>query len=218
MKLTKLRPVGGFCAETAGAITLFLATFAGIPVSTTHTITGAIVGVGSATPRSRRCAGAWPAASSGRGCSPSPPRRWSPPAATGPRPASPTSRAAARVSAGNAVGARQSARFPEALLRGLLGALELFDERGAIEAEQLGGGVAVAAGALEGLIDQGLLDAGDDGAQVDAFGGQLRAGRDRRRRRDATTTGRRADGADADAGCAIDAGSPRPPAARASGR
>jgi len=49
MKLTKLRPVGGFCAETAGAITLFLATFAGIPVSTTHTITGSIVGVGSAT-------------------------------------------------------------------------------------------------------------------------------------------------------------------------
>ena len=49
MKLTKLKPVGGFCAETAGAITLFLATSAGIPVSTTHTITGSIVGVGSAT-------------------------------------------------------------------------------------------------------------------------------------------------------------------------
>ena len=47
MKLTKLQPVGGFCAETAGAITLFLSTAAGIPVSTTHTITGAIVGVGS---------------------------------------------------------------------------------------------------------------------------------------------------------------------------
>jgi PiT family inorganic phosphate transporter len=46
-KITKLRPVGGFCAETAGAITLFGATFAGIPVSTTHTITGAIIGVGS---------------------------------------------------------------------------------------------------------------------------------------------------------------------------
>jgi PiT family inorganic phosphate transporter len=46
-KITKLRPVGGFCAETGGAITLFLATAAGIPVSTTHTITGAIVGVGS---------------------------------------------------------------------------------------------------------------------------------------------------------------------------
>ncbi len=47
MKITKLQPVGGFCAETAGAITLFLATALGIPVSTTHTITGAIVGVGS---------------------------------------------------------------------------------------------------------------------------------------------------------------------------
>ena len=46
-KITKLRPVGGFCAETGGAMTLFLATMLGIPVSTTHTITGAIVGVGS---------------------------------------------------------------------------------------------------------------------------------------------------------------------------
>jgi PiT family inorganic phosphate transporter len=46
-KIAKLQPVGGFCAETAGAITLFGATAAGIPVSTTHTITGAIVGVGS---------------------------------------------------------------------------------------------------------------------------------------------------------------------------
>jgi len=46
-KITKLKPVGGFCAETGGAITLFLATIFGIPVSTTHTITGAIVGVGS---------------------------------------------------------------------------------------------------------------------------------------------------------------------------
>jgi PiT family inorganic phosphate transporter len=46
-KITKLRPVGGFCAETGGAITLFLATALGVPVSTTHTITGAIVGVGS---------------------------------------------------------------------------------------------------------------------------------------------------------------------------
>ena len=46
-KLTKLKPVGGFCAETGGAITLFAATAIGIPVSTTHTITGAIVGVGS---------------------------------------------------------------------------------------------------------------------------------------------------------------------------
>jgi PiT family inorganic phosphate transporter len=47
MKITKLQPVGGFCAETAGAATLFMATSLGIPVSTTHTITGAIVGVGS---------------------------------------------------------------------------------------------------------------------------------------------------------------------------
>ncbi len=46
-RITKLRPIGGFCAETGGAITLFLATGLGIPVSTTHTITGAIVGVGS---------------------------------------------------------------------------------------------------------------------------------------------------------------------------
>jgi len=46
-RITKLRPVGGFCAETAGAITLFGTALAGIPVSTTHTITGAIVGVGS---------------------------------------------------------------------------------------------------------------------------------------------------------------------------
>ncbi len=46
-KITKLKPVGGFCAETGGAMTLFLATGLGIPVSTTHTITGAIVGVGS---------------------------------------------------------------------------------------------------------------------------------------------------------------------------
>ena len=46
-RITKLKPVGGFCAETGGALTLFLATSLGIPVSTTHTITGAIVGVGS---------------------------------------------------------------------------------------------------------------------------------------------------------------------------
>jgi PiT family inorganic phosphate transporter len=49
MKITRLRPVGGFCAEAGGSLTLFLATFLGIPVSTTHTITGAIVGVGSTT-------------------------------------------------------------------------------------------------------------------------------------------------------------------------
>ena len=47
-KITKLRPVGGFCAETGGALTLLVATASGIPVSTTHTITGAIVGVGAA--------------------------------------------------------------------------------------------------------------------------------------------------------------------------
>ncbi|HVT34333.1 MAG TPA: inorganic phosphate transporter [Nevskiaceae bacterium] len=47
MRITKLKPVGGFCASASGAATLFLATGLGIPVSTTHTITGAIVGVGS---------------------------------------------------------------------------------------------------------------------------------------------------------------------------
>ncbi len=46
-KITKLKPVGGFCAQTGGAATLFFATALGIPVSTTHTITGAIVGVGA---------------------------------------------------------------------------------------------------------------------------------------------------------------------------
>jgi PiT family inorganic phosphate transporter len=46
-KITKLQPMGGFCAETSGAITLFVATHLGIPVSTTHTITGAIIGVGA---------------------------------------------------------------------------------------------------------------------------------------------------------------------------
>jgi inorganic phosphate transporter, PiT family len=49
MKITKLRPIGGFCAEFAGATTLLMTAFLGIPVSTTHTITGAIVGVGSVT-------------------------------------------------------------------------------------------------------------------------------------------------------------------------
>jgi PiT family inorganic phosphate transporter len=47
-RITRLRPVQGFCAETAGALTLYLATSLGVPVSTTHTITGAIVGVGAA--------------------------------------------------------------------------------------------------------------------------------------------------------------------------
>lgn len=49
MKITKLKPVGGCCAETGGAITLFAATALGIPVSTTHTITGSIMGVGAVT-------------------------------------------------------------------------------------------------------------------------------------------------------------------------
>jgi inorganic phosphate transporter, PiT family len=48
-RITKLKPVGGFCAQSAGAITIFFATFLGIPVSTTHTITGSIMGVGSTT-------------------------------------------------------------------------------------------------------------------------------------------------------------------------
>ena len=47
-RITKIRPVGGFCAETSGSVALFLATALGIPVSTTHTITGSIVGVGAA--------------------------------------------------------------------------------------------------------------------------------------------------------------------------
>ncbi len=48
-RITKLRPFGGFCAETSGGISVLIATHFGVPVSTTHTITGAIVGVGSAT-------------------------------------------------------------------------------------------------------------------------------------------------------------------------
>ena len=47
-KITRLTPMQGFCAETGGAITLFGATYLGVPVSTTHTITGAIIGVGAA--------------------------------------------------------------------------------------------------------------------------------------------------------------------------
>src|SRR5437879_9371149 len=65
-KITKLKPLGGFCAETAGALTLFGTALAGIPVSTTHTITGAIIGVGavqrlSAVRRgvARRLVGSW---------------------------------------------------------------------------------------------------------------------------------------------------------------
>lgn len=47
MKITKLKPIGGFCAETAGSLTLFMATTLGVPISTTHTITGSIMGVGA---------------------------------------------------------------------------------------------------------------------------------------------------------------------------
>ncbi|MGH6993534.1 MAG: inorganic phosphate transporter, partial [Caulobacteraceae bacterium] len=47
-RITTLRPVQGFCAETGGASAIFLATWLGVPVSTTHTITGGIVGVGTA--------------------------------------------------------------------------------------------------------------------------------------------------------------------------
>jgi PiT family inorganic phosphate transporter len=60
-KITRLTPAQGFCAETGGAITLFMATYLGIPVSTTHTITGAIVGVGASR---RASAVRWNVASS----------------------------------------------------------------------------------------------------------------------------------------------------------
>jgi hypothetical protein len=58
-RITQLKPIQGFCAETGGALTLFLATALGVPVSTTHTITGAIVGVGAAR---RAAAVRWPVA------------------------------------------------------------------------------------------------------------------------------------------------------------
>jgi inorganic phosphate transporter, PiT family len=61
LRITKLTPMQGFCAETGGAATLFMATFLGVPVSTTHTITGAIVGVGAAR---RTSAVRWNVASS----------------------------------------------------------------------------------------------------------------------------------------------------------
>src|SRR5258705_1505830 len=61
-KITRLTPMQGFCAETGGAVTHFLATWLGIPVSTTHTITGAIVGVGAAR---RVSAGGWYVSSEG---------------------------------------------------------------------------------------------------------------------------------------------------------
>ncbi len=53
-KITRLSPMQGFCAETGGAITLFTASYLGVPVSTTHTITGAIVGPSSASGAARR--------------------------------------------------------------------------------------------------------------------------------------------------------------------
>jgi len=53
-RITKLNQASGFCANSGGAITLFMATFLGIPVSTTHTITGAIAGVGATRPRNVR--------------------------------------------------------------------------------------------------------------------------------------------------------------------
>jgi PiT family inorganic phosphate transporter len=61
LRITKLTPMQGFCAETGGAATLFMATWLGVPVSTTHTITGAIVGVGAAR---RASAVRWNVASS----------------------------------------------------------------------------------------------------------------------------------------------------------
>jgi len=61
LRITKLTPMQGFCAETGGAATLFMATYLGVPVSTTHTITGAIVGVGAAR---RLSAVRWSVASS----------------------------------------------------------------------------------------------------------------------------------------------------------
>jgi PiT family inorganic phosphate transporter len=66
-RITRLKPFGGFCAETAGAITLYLASSLGVPVSTTHTITGAIAGVGTAR-RLTAVRGRSRAGSSGPGC------------------------------------------------------------------------------------------------------------------------------------------------------
>jgi PiT family inorganic phosphate transporter len=61
LRITKLTPMQGFCAETGGAATLFMATYLGVPVSTTHTITGSIVGVGASR---RMSAVRWNVASS----------------------------------------------------------------------------------------------------------------------------------------------------------
>ena len=69
-RITKLKPVSGFCAETAGSITLFMATHLGIPVSTTHTITGSIMGVGSCTTKYNNVKWELRQESSGHGYSP----------------------------------------------------------------------------------------------------------------------------------------------------
>ena len=82
-RITKLQPVGGFAAETAGAISLFTATHLGVPVSTTHTITGAIIGVGLDQAAVGGALGRRADGSSGRGFSPSPRRRSSPRSPTG---------------------------------------------------------------------------------------------------------------------------------------
>ena len=63
-KITRLTPMQGFCAETGGSITLFAATWLGVPVSTTHTITGSIIGVGAAKQDVAPCDGSWRAKSS----------------------------------------------------------------------------------------------------------------------------------------------------------
>ena len=65
-RITKLRPFGGFCAETGGGIAIMIATHLGVPVSTTHTITGAIVGWARRS-GCRRCAGESRGESSGPG-------------------------------------------------------------------------------------------------------------------------------------------------------
>ena len=71
-KITRLTPMQGFCAETGGSITLFAATWLGVPVSTTHTITGSIIGVGAAEEVCAPCDGSWRANASRPGSSRSP--------------------------------------------------------------------------------------------------------------------------------------------------
>ena len=66
-KITKLQPVGGFAAETGAALAILIATLGGVPVSTTHAITGAIVGVAQRA-ACRPCGGVWRGRSSGPGC------------------------------------------------------------------------------------------------------------------------------------------------------